>query len=135
MMSIQPMSHQQATTLAAFVHTLRPDWDVPGIVAALGQVRDRAVAGEVAVAAIRAATDHGNRTPAVIAMDGKHWRGGDPTSRTVNTGVGKCGSCGTYHTADAPHAAPATRDSEVKRVALAEMRRLLPPSKDKRTNA
>lgn len=63
----------QARTLAAFVGSLRPDWGRPGIEAALEKARPVAAAGDVAVAAIRAAQSPGNTTPAVIALDGPHW--------------------------------------------------------------
>lgn len=73
-MRTPPINHAQAKALAKFLHELRPDWDVPGIEHFLGQARHLADAADVAVAAIRAATVAGNRTPAVIAMDGAHWR-------------------------------------------------------------
>lgn len=68
------LSHTQAKALAAFVNALRPDWDKPGIEDALGRARRRADAPTLAIAAIRAATSAKNRTPAVIGMDGEHWR-------------------------------------------------------------
>lgn len=68
------MTFRQGQALARFIHELRGDWDVPGIEAALGQVHDKAPADVIACAAIRAATVASNRTPAVIAMDGPHWR-------------------------------------------------------------
>ncbi|WP_102157688.1 hypothetical protein [Zhihengliuella halotolerans] len=68
----------QAEKLAEFIHLLRDGWDVPGIVHALGTARVKGAAGAVAQAAIRAAIDPTNRTPAVIAMDGKHWRASEP---------------------------------------------------------
>jgi len=67
----------QAQALAGFLASIRPaaaPWDTPGIVAALGKARTRADAPELAIAAIRAAVDSANRTPAVIALDGAHWR-------------------------------------------------------------
>lgn len=85
-MSKQQMTHTQAVALAKFVHTLRGDWDVPGIEHALGVARTRAGAGDLAVAAITAAASHSNRTPAVIALDGPHWRklpGGGPRPEAV----------------------------------------------------
>ncbi len=96
-MTSQPMTHTQATQVAAAVHALRPDWDEPGIVDALGRARNRGSGPELAVAAIRAGADQRNRTPAVIALDGAHWRPaatpvadsrpGPDISRRCNCGV------------------------------------------------
>jgi hypothetical protein len=63
-----------AEHLAAVVAALRDDWDERGIVAALAKARDRGDVWQVSMAAIRAAADPSNRTPAVIAMDGPHWQ-------------------------------------------------------------
>lgn len=68
------MTFRQGQALARFIHELRGDWDVPGIESALGQVHDKAPADVIACAAVRAATVPSNRTPAVIAFDGPHWR-------------------------------------------------------------
>ena len=63
-----------ADPLALILAVLRPDWQMPGIMAALADVklRDKPPAA-VIVAAVRAATSAKVRTPAVIAMDGEHW--------------------------------------------------------------
>lgn len=67
------LSKDQATLLAEFIHALRPEWDVAGIVHALGTVRDRGDAYTVAVTAILAAQNAANRTPGVIPLSGPHW--------------------------------------------------------------
>lgn len=60
--------------LAHLVHHIRPDWDEHGILAKLTQAT---TAGrrtpDLALAAIRAAAEPSNRTPAVIPFDGPHW--------------------------------------------------------------
>lgn len=63
----------QADALAALVASLRPEWDVRGIVKALFDARERGSAHDVAHAAINAAADLTHRTPAVIALAGPHW--------------------------------------------------------------
>lgn len=63
----------QARALAALVAALRPDWDAPGVLAALRDGRTKGTADQLAHAAINAAMDPANRTPAVIALDGSHW--------------------------------------------------------------
>ena len=67
------MRRQDADNLAHLVAAIRPDWDHAGILAALTKVRDRELP-DVVHAAVRAASDSGNRTPAVIAMVGPHWQ-------------------------------------------------------------
>ena len=73
-MTYLEMTYKQGKALAAFLRELRGDWDKPGIEHALGVARGKGTAPVVAVAAIRAAAQASNRTPAVIGMDGAHWR-------------------------------------------------------------
>lgn len=66
--------------LAAFVHTIRlrtggNEWHTPGIEDVLLRNRDMADEFDMAIAAIRAAAAPVNRTPAIIAHEGPHWRG------------------------------------------------------------
>lgn len=73
------MTQTEASDLARFLERLRKrmsgdDWHKPGIENALGAARGRAPAPDLAIAAIRAASEPTNRTPAVIGMDGPHWR-------------------------------------------------------------
>jgi hypothetical protein len=67
-----PLTRQQAQSLAAVIHKLRPEWDERGVIRALEKC-----AGlnpfEVSMAAIRAANDPGAKTPGVIPTDGPHW--------------------------------------------------------------
>lgn len=79
----------QARALAALVATLRPDWDAPGVLAALRTARTKGTADQLAHAAINAATNTANRTPAVIALDGPHWS----TVRPVETRGGDYDRC------------------------------------------
>jgi hypothetical protein len=73
MMGFTPMTQPQAVKLAAFIASIRHDWQRPGIEDALGKARHLASPAQLAIAAIEAARDDGNRTPAVIALDGRHW--------------------------------------------------------------
>jgi hypothetical protein len=50
------------------------DWQVPGIEAALVEHADMADESELVIAMIRAAMNPVNRTPAIIAHPGPHWR-------------------------------------------------------------
>lgn len=89
------LTPQQNRSLAAFVATLRRDWDRPGIEKALDQAREVAAAADVAVAAIRAAGIDTNRSPAVIPMPGPHWRESETTTRHPQTPKHlRCSTCG-----------------------------------------
>lgn len=59
--------------LVRLLHILRPEWDEPGISAALSRAGKADNVSALAIAAIRAANDPAVRTPAVIAMPGRHW--------------------------------------------------------------
>src|SRR5690554_111679 len=98
-----------AERLAAFLRTLRTDWDEPGIVAALARAKDRGDAYQIAIAAVRCAGDPTNRTPAVIAMDGRHWRpptADDPLKpppTPVATSLDRRCDCGLWVVRGEPH--------------------------------
>lgn len=77
-MMTNEITGDQARALAALVATLRPGWDAPGVLAALRDARTKGSADQVAHAAITAAMDPANRTPAVIGLDGPHWAGVRP---------------------------------------------------------
>ena len=60
--------------IAHIAHRIRPDWAVPGILAALRACPATASLADIALAAITCARDRADqRTPAVIALDGTHW--------------------------------------------------------------
>lgn len=83
------ITDDQARTLAAHVHTLRPDWDVPGIRAAISKARHVADAHDLGAALIRYAKREDMKTPGLFHEDGPHWRASvDVTPRVV---VAKCG--------------------------------------------
>ena len=62
----------QAEALATFVRQLRPDWDHPGIVHAIGRCQ-REPLSEIAVALIRLAENGQAKTPALLPEPGRHW--------------------------------------------------------------
>jgi hypothetical protein len=70
------ISSDQARALAALIHLMRPEWDIPGISKALFEAKDRGDAFELTHAALYAAGDLSNRTPAIIALAGMHWTRG-----------------------------------------------------------
>jgi len=62
-----------AEKLATFVRQLRPDWDHPGIVHAIGRCQ-REPLSEIAVALIRLAENGQAKTPALLPEPGRHWK-------------------------------------------------------------
>lgn len=92
------MSKEQAALLAKFIHeAVRPEWDVAGIVHALGEARTRGPASVVAIAAIVAADTPANRTPAVIPLSGPHWPVSGTTRRQPPPPARTCGICYLGH--------------------------------------
>lgn len=89
-----PLSLAQAKEIARSVHAIRRDWDRPGIEDALGRARFLGDAATVAVAAHRAAAEASNRTPAVIALDGPHWRDAEKAPHFAPpTAAERCSTC------------------------------------------
>jgi len=70
------ISPDEAEALAVLIHVARPEWEVKGIKTALWNAKDRGTPFEVIHAAIYAAEDLSNRTPAIIALAGPHWTRG-----------------------------------------------------------
>lgn len=74
------MTLDETAALARYIHLVRKrlghqhTWDKPGIEDALTKARGIAPSPDLAIAAIRAAKVPGNRTPAVIGLQGPHWR-------------------------------------------------------------
>lgn len=93
------MSREQAEHLAAFLCLLRPDWYPAETVKALGEATKRAgppTAEQIAVAAIRCATNPGNGSPAHIPRHGEHWTPwpGEPVPTPTPPRIVTCEHCG-----------------------------------------
>lgn len=89
------LTYEGAVILAEFIHAyVRTDWDKQGIVHALGKAQGKGNAAQVAVAALVAAQNTGNRTPAVIPLAGPHWpASGAPAARRAPSRSNTCGTC------------------------------------------
>jgi hypothetical protein len=87
------MTRKQAEAIAALVHLLREDWDARGVLAALVALKDHDAPAFVAIAAVTAAMDRTNRTPAVIPLAGKHWTTARPEDHVPTVGPGKERRC------------------------------------------
>ena len=72
---MRQLTRSQGEALTALLHTLRRDWDLAGIRAALRKAGELGPAVDVAVAACRVAANWEARTPALIAEPGTHWQG------------------------------------------------------------
>lgn len=72
---MMPITRSQGQALAALLHQLRGDWDLPGINAAIRKAAAHGSAADVAVAACRCAANPEMRTPALISEPGTHWQG------------------------------------------------------------
>jgi len=92
------LSQSQGQALTALLHTIRRDWGLAGITAALKKASLLGSAAEVAVAACRCAANPDMRTPSLIADPGPHWQGLAAGSRLapvmcVTHPEQKAGSC------------------------------------------
>src|SRR3954454_14313821 len=124
------VSKPEAEALAAYLHAVRTVWDVPGIMAALQttvQTRPWLTLDRLAAVSTRAAKNPKARTPAVIPLEGQHWREDltpaapiaftacpdHPDTRTRRDD-GECGGCYADRVAVGP---TATRASVTRTVA------------------
>jgi hypothetical protein len=96
--SHQELTSDQTAQLASFTHSIRDDWDIPGILHALGTARLRvgATPADIAIATIKAAAQPSNRTPAIIPLDGDHWREHNRPLTTPQP-PRRCAACSEYH--------------------------------------
>ena len=84
--------------IAHLVARIRPEWHQTGVVAVLRDCPDDKLA-DTAIAALVCARDRNDQaTPAVIALDGAHWRigtssGDEPDAKPALTPSTRCGTC------------------------------------------
>ena len=110
------ISRTQAEALATFVAHIRPDWDRPGILAAIGKAGNLGSPSAIGVALCRLADNRGLNTPALLPTPGAHWTdtpvaairpptmcGDHPQQRALD-----CPDCAA-ELADVDHAAHANR--------------------------
>ena len=101
--------------IAHLVARIRPEWHQPGVMAVLRDCPDDKLA-DTAIAALTCARDRTDQaTPAVIALDGAHWRTGtrvsdEPDAKPALTPSTRCGTC--YRSRDGHDAAEALVDPE-----------------------
>lgn len=100
------MTKPDAEKIAQDAHAARPEWDTAGIMAALLKVRDRDPR-HVRAAALHAARNPANRTPAVIALDGEHW------TATAPRPTPQRGKCATHDLAYIGTCCPSCRADDL----------------------
>ena len=86
------MTRAQEVAIATAVQQLRPDWDHPGIVAALRAAQAHGTPAEVAAAACRLASNLKLRNPGMLSQPGAHWSvptQGGPTVSVIQTRCGE----------------------------------------------
>lgn len=89
-----------ATPLAAYVASIRRDWDMPGIRANISKARHRGTPLQIGTALLRLAANPDLRSPGMLADDGAHW--GTPTV-TPTIRQPRCPILGHEHELAAPH--------------------------------
>lgn len=136
------LSKAAAEHLAAFLAAVRPPdsrWDAPGTVKALGDATrrpDRPDAFQIAVAAVRAAAEPTNRTPAIIPRDGAHWRPPTPDQiPTPDASVGRrCPRCPAWTVPGDGHECTPAEPTADYRAARAHLRQINVPADAEETN-
>lgn len=95
------MSKRQAQALSAFIESMRPTWDAPGVMAQLSKVA-RMNEWDTAMAALRAAANPKVKSPGVIpVLNGPHWRErvSEPGAPSHPTRDEACRTCGGWRDA------------------------------------
>ena len=91
------MTRAQGVAIATALQQVRPEWDHPGILAALQAAQGHGTTAEVAAAAFRLAGNLKVRTPGMLAQPGKHWRAPADGGPTVSVVVTRCAVQGHEH--------------------------------------
>jgi hypothetical protein len=104
-----PFTPAQATALAKFLLTVRPDWTLSYAEDAVGRMRliDDDLE-HIVRAAIRGALSPNIRKPDVLAMGGDHWKAriDEEPERPAAIVRKRCDTCGGLHAWNAPHDPP-----------------------------
>ncbi len=96
------MTRSQAVAIATAVQQVRPEWDHPGILAALEKAAPLGTPAEVAAAAFRLAGNLQVRTPGMLSQPGAHWRAPADGGPTVSVVVTRCGEHPAHPAAHCP---------------------------------
>ena len=127
------MTRAQGVAIATAVQQVRPEWDHPGILAALHAAQGMGSPAEVAAAAFRLAGDLKARTPGLLPKPGSHWRAPAEGGPTVSVIATRCGEHPTRRALDCPECAETasadpTEGAAAVRAALREAPRYTDPA-------
>ncbi len=119
------MTRAQAVAVATAVQQVRPEWDHPGILAALEKAAPLGTPAEVAAAAFRLAGNLQVRTPGMLSQPGAHWRAPADGGPTVSVVVTRCGEHPEHPAARCPACEEANRGEVDHQAGVAAVRAAL----------
>ena len=119
------MTRAQGVAIATALQQVRPEWDHPGILAALQAAQGHGTTAEVAAAAFRLAGNLKVRTPGMLAQPGKHWRAPADGGPTVSVVVTRCGEHPEHPAARCPACEEANRGEVDHQAGVAAVREAL----------
>ena len=119
------MTRAQGVAVATALQQVRPEWDHPGILAALQAAQGHGTTAEVAAAAFRLAGNLKVRTPGMLAQPGKHWRAPAEGGPTVSVVVTRCGEHPEHPAARCPACEEANRGEVDHQAGVAAVREAL----------
>ena len=119
------MTRSQAVAIATAVQQVRPEWDHPGILAALEKAAPLGTPAEVAAAAFRLAGNLQVRTPGMLSQPGAHWRAPADGGPTVSVVVTRCGEHPAHPAAHCPECEEANRGEVDHQAGVAAVREAL----------
>ena len=119
------MTRAQGVAIATALQQVRPEWDHPGILAALQAAQGHGTTAEVAAAAFRLAGNLKVRTPGMLAQPGKHWRAPADGGPTVSVVVTRCGEHPEHPAARCPACEEANRGEVDHQAGVAAVRAAL----------
>ena len=119
------MTRSQAVAVATAVQQVRPEWDHPGILAALQAAQGHGTPAEVAAAAFRLAGNLQVRTPGMLSQPGAHWRAPADGGPTVSVVVTRCGEHTAHPAARCPECEEANRGEVDHQAGVAAVRAAL----------
>ena len=119
------MTRSQAVAVATAVQQVRPEWDHPGILAALQAAQGHGPPAEAAAAACRLASNLKLRNPGMLSQPGAHWRAPAEGGPTVSVVVTRCGEHPEHPAARCPACEVANRGEVVHQAGVAAVREAL----------
>lgn len=116
------IDQRKADAIVEAVAAGRSDWDPAGIRAALSKAAPRCPGDywRLLIVAAQAAMVPTNRTPAIVALDGDHWKLAGAEPQPPSSRPLRCATCHRIHDPGSPCGNP---PSQVRRLEPGELRR------------